>query len=105
MLFNNVVAAMVIAALTFGAVHLYQGAAGVFATTIVGLVFSVPYFATGEHLDRRRRSRVTGSDWIGRASDDRTPAVRPSSWYFGLGSRFRRECDLHVRAQRGGNTA
>lgn len=47
MLAGSLVAAMVIADLIFGAVHLYQGPAGIVVTTILGLLLSVLYLATG----------------------------------------------------------
>jgi membrane protease YdiL (CAAX protease family) len=46
-LFGNVVAAFVAAALIFGAIHWYQGRIGVIATTVLGGVFTVIYLWTG----------------------------------------------------------
>ncbi|MFM2353336.1 MAG: hypothetical protein RLZZ608_742 [Actinomycetota bacterium] len=41
------VSAFLLAALVFGALHAYQGWAGVVATTVVGLLFTVLYVASG----------------------------------------------------------
>jgi len=42
--------AIVVSALLFGAAHLYQGVAGVLATTALGAVFAVIYLSTGSLL-------------------------------------------------------
>jgi membrane protease YdiL (CAAX protease family) len=44
---GNAALAFVIATATFGLMHLYQGWAGVIATTLVGAVMSAIYLATG----------------------------------------------------------
>ena len=44
------VSAFVLAALVFGALHAYQGWAGVLATTIVGLLFTLLYVTSGSIL-------------------------------------------------------
>jgi len=46
-LFGNAIAAFAAAALIFGAVHLYQGAIGVIATTVLGVIFTLLYLWTG----------------------------------------------------------
>jgi membrane protease YdiL (CAAX protease family) len=46
--FGNALIAFVIATLAFGIMHLYQGWAGVIATTIVGAAMSAIYLATGD---------------------------------------------------------
>lgn len=48
LVFGNALLAFVIATLAFGLMHIYQGKAGVIATTIVGAVMSAIYLATGE---------------------------------------------------------
>jgi membrane protease YdiL (CAAX protease family) len=45
-LFENATLSFGVAAVVFGLVHIYQGHAGVIATTILGLVFSVLYLWT-----------------------------------------------------------
>jgi uncharacterized protein len=46
-LFGNVIAAFLVATLVFGAIHMYQGAVGVVATTALGAAFSLLYLWTG----------------------------------------------------------
>jgi membrane protease YdiL (CAAX protease family) len=46
--FGNAAVAFVLATLAFGLAHLYQGWAGVVATTVVGAVMSAIYLATGD---------------------------------------------------------
>lgn len=46
-LIGHAVPAFIIAALVFGLAHLYQGVAGIIATTILGLILTVLYLLTG----------------------------------------------------------
>jgi uncharacterized protein len=46
-LFGNALAAFVVAALIFGAIHWYQGRVGVIATTLLGGAFTLIYLWTG----------------------------------------------------------
>lgn len=44
---GNAVASVVVSIAVFGALHVYQGAAGVIAATVIGLLFMAIYIATG----------------------------------------------------------
>ncbi|MCU1544071.1 MAG: family intrarane metalloprotease protein [Microbacteriaceae bacterium] len=44
---GNAVSAVVVSVLVFGALHVYQGAAGVIGATVIGAVFMAIYLATG----------------------------------------------------------
>ena len=48
LVFGNALLAFAIATLAFGFMHIYQGTAGVIATTVVGAVMSAIYLATGD---------------------------------------------------------